>query len=843
MSSIQEALLSLFEKHRIVFWYDEKREMQTEFADLQLEGVKKLEINNNEYGLKYKVLREEPKQKFLLYHEGRQPKDMGNWLLDVQLAHTVFSADQVSLWMAELELGPEYADLVREHQDFFAASSRREALRARDIKHNIHEILKMKMIAVCLGATVEPTVENIVLALLEELAQDKTDAFESLNKFQLLEPLYKELKNRYGYQSTHRHINDFAIYLFEVCYQRGLGIEPKTSGKREEDKPEAINEVIVLTNHWQDSLKYKTAFEILSNRFAVNLNIRQDLKQYEIQKLLSVDIFKIIDFRILEILMEEAIKGTLTEQQLGDIIQKRTGSYWFAEDFETLYRAIHTALKLLKLVQTIHFEIQSIDDGMRKYTNTWYQIDQLYRIYLYLSRQSNENTFFRRLNELVGKHYCNNFLKPINNNWQQVIDREEKWIQFGQPTQSHFYQDQVATIIQQNAKVAVIISDAFRYEIGEEFSKRMEQEGRFTTELSSMLGCLPSYTQLGMAALLPHNTLEIQPDGFVSIDGISASGTENRGKILAKHLPDRSRAIKFAPLKDMTRDERRGLFRDNQVVYVYHNHIDAIGDSLTDEQRTPEAVETTINEIVNLVKDLANANFTKILVTADHGFLYQHDEIDESDFAVTDIKGDRIYSRNRRYIVGEGLQQQMSLKHFTAEQAGLAGDYDILVAKSTNRMRLQGSGYRFVHGGASLQEIIIPVVKITKERTEFADIRSVEVDKINGTNNTITTGQISIAFYQPEPISSKVLSRTLRAGIFAEDGQLISDVHSLTFNFISDNPRDREINTAFQLTTLADRYNKQIVYLRLEELIPNTTKYQIIKEWPYKLDRAPFSLF
>ncbi|MBG0770808.1 MAG: BREX-1 system phosphatase PglZ type A, partial [Anaerolineaceae bacterium] len=198
MSNIQEALLSLFEKHRIVFWYDEKCEMQTEFADLQLEGVKRLEINNNEYGLKYKILREEPKQKFLLYHEGRQPKDMENWLLDVQLAHTVFSADQVSLWMAELELGPEYAALVREHQDFFAASSRREALRARDIKHNIHEMLKLKMIAVCLGPTVEPTVENIVLALLEELAQDKTDAFESLNKFQLLEPLYEELKNRYG---------------------------------------------------------------------------------------------------------------------------------------------------------------------------------------------------------------------------------------------------------------------------------------------------------------------------------------------------------------------------------------------------------------------------------------------------------------------------------------------------------------------------------------------------------------------------------------------------------------------------------------------------------------------
>jgi len=358
-----------------------------------------------------------------------------------------------------------------------------------------------------------------------------------------------------------------------------------------------------------------------------------------------------------------------------------------------------------------------------------------------------------------------------------------------------------------------------------------------------MLGCLPSYTQLGMAALLPHTTLTIQPDGSVAVDGLSASGTENRGKILAKYLSNNARALLSTHLQNMTHDDKRALFRDNQVVYVYHNQIDAIGDSLMDEQRTPEAVISTIDEIVDLVKDLSNANFTKILVTADHGFLYQHEEIDESDYAVTDIKGDQIYSRNRRYIIGEGLQQQMSLKHFTAEQVGLVGDYEILIAKSTNRMRLQGSGYRFVHGGASLQEIVIPVVRITKERTEEAETRKVDVDKINGMNNKITTGQISIAFYQTEPVSPKVLGRILRAGIFSQDGQLISDVHTLPFNFNSENPREREITRVFQLTSVADQYNKQIVNLRLEELIPNTAKYQTIKEWAYKLDRAPFSLF
>jgi len=833
-NNIKDALLSLFDKRRIVFWYDPNREMRSEFEELLLNGIEKLEINNNEYGLKYKILREEPKSKFLLYHEGKQPEKLDNWLLDVQLANAVFSADQISLWMAELELGPEYSDLVREHQDFFAASSRREALKARDIKQNDHQLLRLKMMAVCIGASVEPAVENITLGLLNELANNSSAVFDTLEKYQLLPHLYRELETLYHYKSTQPHINDFAIHLFESCYQQELGLEKEAA---------LSTEAIILMNHWQDSQKYKEAFETLSTRFADNLNIHQDLEQYNIQDLISVDVFRDIDFRILELLMEGVIRGTITEQKCKNILQSRAGTYWFSRLFETTYQAIYTASELLNRLLDIHFEIDSIEDGIRKYTNTWFKVDQLYRNYLFLTEQSNQTTFFKPLNALVEKHYCNNFLKPINNNWQLVVDREEKWIQFGQRMQLHFYQDNIEPILQQNTKAAVIISDALRYEIGEEISKKIEREGRFTSEIEPMLGCLPSYTQLGMATLLPHDTLEIQPDGSVTADGMSASGTENRWKILAKQIPGNSTVLLSPTLRNMTHDERRALFRDNQVVYVFHNHIDAVGDSLMDERRTPEAVSATIDEIIDLVKDLSNANFTKIFVTADHGFLYQHDEIDESDFAVTDIKGERIYSRNRRYIVGEGLQKQMSLKHFTAEQVGLAGDYEVLIAKSINRMRLQGSGSRFVHGGASLQEIVIPVIRITKERSEDAEIRFVEVDKINGLNNKITTGQISIAFYQTEPVSPKVLGRTLRVGVFAKDGQLISEVHTLSFNFNSENPRDREIKQTFQLTSSADQYNKQIVYLRLEELIPNTIKYQTIKEWPYKLDRAPFSLF
>jgi len=130
---ITQALTKLFERHRIVFWYDEKQELWSDFDELQLPGVEKIKLANNEFGVKYRILREQPEQKFLLYRKGHEPEDLDNWLLDVQLAHGRFRTDQVSIWLAELELGHEFFDVVKPHAEFFRASKRMEALK-RQIK-------------------------------------------------------------------------------------------------------------------------------------------------------------------------------------------------------------------------------------------------------------------------------------------------------------------------------------------------------------------------------------------------------------------------------------------------------------------------------------------------------------------------------------------------------------------------------------------------------------------------------------------------------------------------------------------------------------------------------------
>jgi len=364
----------------------------------------------------------------------------------------------------------------------------------------------------------------------------------------------------------------------------------------------------------------------------------------------------------------------------------------------------------------------------------------------------------------------------------------------------------------------------------------IEKEEGYTAELEPMLSTLPSYTQLGMAALLPHQKLTILEDGNVQVDGQSSTGLDNRSKILSGAVEKGGIALRADDLLSMNRDKYREATKGQPVIYVYHNQIDHVGDDRDSEVRVFDVVETTFAEILDLMKKLYDSYFSNILITSDHGFIYQNQPLDESEFAIKDAEGEEIYTRKRRFVIGKGLKPNNSMKGFKASELGLTGEFQVMIPKSISRLRVQGSGSRYVHGGASLQEVIIPLIKVNKKRKD--DITLVEIEIITSSSSIITSGQISVAFYQTEPVSGKVLSRQLRVGIYAQDGTPLSDIHSLTFDLTSENPREREVRKQFVLSRKADEVNNQTVYLKLEEPVPGTEHFTEYKTISYQLRRS-----
>jgi uncharacterized protein (TIGR02687 family) len=821
---INDALSRLFDKHRIVFWYDTKHELRSDFEAVSIPDVEKLEIANNEYGLKHRILRESPEQKFLLYKEGPQPEDLDNWLLDVQLAHGEFRTDQVAIWLSELELGLEFAEVAQAHAEFFQAIKRKEALKKLLKSDDTAGQLRLKMLAVCAGS--EPRMDSVVETLLQQLAEDRDDGIRLVERCGLDSFLWEQLTRFYGYEASEPSLRDFVIELFKSCYAMGTDGEVKLTG-----------DALVFLKRWKDSRQFEQGFETLSAECAEVLGIEQDLGKRDFRDLVELDYFRLIDQKIISDLVRAAVGRTATSGDVALWVRQRRQGHWYGE-FRHLYEAIEFAARFVQMLGEARLTMDSLSDGVQRYTRTWFQLDQLYRKFTYHVRMSGQASLMGELSDQVENLYSNNYLLKLGDGFQVHVDSAPRWEAYPVVQQKAFFEHWVRPYLRKDKRICVIISDAMRYEIGDELLGLIRQEDRYSAELEPALSTLPSYTQLGMAALLPNKSLAIADNdtGTVLVDGQSSQGTVNRTKILQAALDGRGQAVKAEDFMQLNREDSRELLKGNDVVYIYHNRIDHTGDKMHSEGQAFEAAEQTLGDLIRLIKKLTAANANNLLITADHGFIYQNRELDESDFLGDVVSGDDIRYRDRRFVLGKGLSASPAFHHFSSEQLGLDGDMEVQIPKSINRLRLKGSGSRFVHGGASLQEVVIPVLKVNKKRQ--SDVSAVEVDILRGASSVITSGQLAVTLYQSGPVTEKIQPRHLRAGIYTQAGELISDSHELSFDLTSENPRERELQVRFVLSRKADEANGQEVFLRLDEQHAGTSHYKEYKSLRYLMRRS-----
>lgn len=826
------ALERLFDKYRIVFWYDAKSELRGDYQALQLDGVEKREINSNEFTLKHELLRERPKQKFLLYKEAAQPNDIENWLLDIQLSEGEFRTDQAAIWLSELELPTHpFDELTQQHPHFFSSIKRRQSLKKLLKTDDSLSAVRLKMAAACVGA--DPRIDNILEQLLESELADKNERMDLLSDCGLDDAMWDWLKRHYGYESASPTLKDFVISLFGWAYYHQF------DALEENDLMILSSDALVFLKRWKDSRAYQESFEQHSEQCAEILKVDADLHQRSIRDCLELDEFRLIEQKLIVAMVAAVEHRTETSGDITLWCRQRRMSRWYPE-FKYLYIAIEVASQFVTLLDTVQLSAITAMDAVNNYTKHWFRLDQLYRQYIHALKVSKQTSLLKPLNDQIESLYTNRYLLPLANEWQKHVDSMTHWQVDGIKSQRQFFNFWVRPALKKNKKIYVIVSDAFRFEAGEEMVSRIRQEDRYQADLDFQLSPLPSYTQLGMAALLPgadgKDSLLINANktATVSLSGQSTQGQKYRDKLLKTQLGERAAAILSKDLLDMTATESRELLKAHDVIYFYHNRIDHAGDKMQSEGEAFEATEQTFDELMLLIKKLVNANATNMLITADHGFIYQNRPLEDSDYlGVRD--SDETY-RDRRFLLGERLSHDSGMKSFSYTQAGLAGTGEMMIPKGIQRLRLQGSGSRFVHGGSCLQEVITPVIRINKKRQ--SDTRQVRVDIIGSGTSVITSGQLAVMLYQAEPVTDKVQARTLRCGIYTESNQLISDQHDLLLDLTSENPREREMKLRFILTQTADQANGEQVILRLDEPVAGTSRYQEYQSLRYTLRRS-----
>ena len=818
---IQSILSDLFNKHRYIFWYDTDGAMEEFVSSICIEGVEVLILDGNAFGIKYKMLcnEEQPERGYLIYSKSEKPKNEENWLLDFQEEGTIFAADISSIYAAECNIPFELkVSVIEKHIEFFKQGKNRikcaQLINQRMTASDIVNVL----LTITTGCSL-PNYEQITYILAKECINEESTVFDKLKKYNLDGYYWTMVKEAFGYDKA-QDVKSLIIVLFKdelhsVLHQGKL-----------------TNEAHIFMRDWRDSRQYGETYKKWAEHLEAELNIMEEIKSEPLDKLVLAETFPCVDKVIAQHLQKEIYNETITTEKVEAIVDSRRNKL-FSDTAQHTILSLLEARRLFEETEkkTKEMCMDTIKNGFDSYTKDLYSIDYHYRHYFREANLAESNNLLANITQKVERIYTNIFLLELTKRWQPLVDTMDTWKIENVYSQQNFFNVYVRPFNTKNKRLFVIISDALRYETMIELQHRIDMEKRMECTMKPpMLGVLPSYTQLGMAALLPHRELSYDKQfDEVFADSKSTKGTDNRSKVLQSAVP-KSIAIKADDILSIPNGKT--WVKDYDLVYIYSNTIDKVGDSLSTEKNVFKATEDEMDKIVRVIKYIRDANGSNILITSDHGYIYQNETLDESDFTEFKAQGGTCYIENRRFVIGEELWEGNGVKTWKSEQVGIKSGVDIQICKGINRIRKQGSGTRFIHGGSMPQEVVIPVLHVNIKKNE--NINIVDVD-ILGKQSNITTANLSVKFYQVETATDKTKGITLRLGFYDSNNDSISDSVVLTFDSASNDSLSREQKHTFKFKNTISKLNGQDVFLRMERQVENTNEYAIYKEEVYKV--------
>ena len=788
---------------KIVFWYDSKGEFQDDIDSLKLDNAKLLILGeNNLFETKYILEIEDTTSNYLVYAPFPRSKNQDNHLADTILYSDIFVADRLSLIMVELNIDEEFRFLLEKHSKFFNSKERFNKFKELEIDKYDEESIELGFLAVLTGTKVV-NFESILKNIIQEDVE-RNKFLEEFAKFDLLNIFWKYCNLEYGYISKEPTLPKFIVGLFVTYTGRKTEIESFVN--KEEFLFEKPSNVVAFSTSLMNDGRTSDRFRELSEYVysGEQIKFKELFKKIDIEKLLELDIFKDVENKfinwITSRLIEEHFDSKVGKYNIVELIDLRVEKF-FGKDFAADYKMLKSAYYLLSFKKPS--STLSLVEMAKEYDNSLYLQDYNYRKFHYYFDKSSQNNEFEILKERAENYYINNYLDPCNIDFNEIFNYDD--LEDKISLQRDFYKD---NIYYNKHRSVVIISDALRYEVGKELVEKMNMDKDLEGSIKPQISTIPSITKLGMAALLPHKELEIDSSENynVLVDGKKASTAVERESIL-KSYKENSKAIQFDKLISLSKDELREFFKDQEVIYIYHNQIDARGDEASTENEVFNACSEAINEIIELVKKLSgNVSIHNYIVTSDHGFIYTVSENSEAD------KIDKFYNSgdivNRRYIISENEYNEIGVKSIKLADVLNNNDSRYVYFPNTSKVfKAKGGGQNYYHGGCSLQESITPIINIKSIRGKV-ETKDVEVELMNFSNN-INSLSTSIELLQKEAISDIVKAREFEIYFKDNGNNIISNILNYNANSEDKNTGGRISRLSFSLKENSYDHNEK----------------------------------
>lgn len=781
---------------KLVFWYDDKADFAEDIDSVELTNAKVLKLEpGSQFATKYFLERQDKTNNYLIYAPFPKPDVRENHLEDTMLYSKRFFADRASLLTVDLGIDQKYKQVIEKHIKFFANKERTGRFYDLEIENfNEENILIGLMSAVCRTRTC--SFDEVIRVLLTDDKLEDNKFLAEFEKYDLLSAFWKFCEQQFGYNDNKPTLEKLLVTLFITYADKYIQKElPKVWQIFISYKS---GNIIAFLDSLMNNYLYRERYDELSAHVAAGLDVEQGLKDYAPETLVECDTFAQIDVIILhwltDRLLAEDTGAKLDSHSVPEICEMRSKMH-FGTKYASAYEMLGSAYSLIMAANySCPEDFKSI---VGQYAEKDCLIDTKYRRFYTCYDKLENSSAFETLRDLVENIYTNEYLGKQLPLWNTGMMEPDALTAL--PLQRNFY----SRFVRGNKdRTVVIISDAMRYEVGRELFQRMLDDPKCTAKMEPMLSTLPSYTRLGMAALLPHTTLELTDDGKELVDGVYCTDLASRQTVLQGTVPE-SCCVQFDEIKSMKKTALREVFTGKQVVYVYHDQIDVRGEHTEDEVFV--ACEEAIAEIADLIRKIStNANTLHFIVTADHGFIYKRDKVTESD-KIGGVSDKNSIVKRRCIVSGQPVMEDgvcsLGLGYILGNEDSKAVSFPC----STSVFKTPGSGgQNYVHGGSSPQEMLVPVIDIKMEKghMETKTVQIMLVSLVQKITNLITT----LDFIQSEPVSDVVKATNFRLYFVSEDGEKISNENI----YIADNRDPASQNRIFRMrfTFKNKKYNK-----------------------------------
>ena len=757
---------------RLVFWYDKDAEFDGEINGLELENAKILRLERgNQFYIKQLIERVDTETNYLIYAPFAKPDIKDNHLADTILYSKEFYADRVSLIMNDYGIDESLRSVIAKHVKFFAAKDRTERFENLLIEKYDNDNIRLGMMsALCRLKTC--SFEEILRCVLTGGELENNAYLAEFEKYGLTDDFWQIARDVFGYADSEPTLGKLVIALFVTYAARVISCEIPAEWRS--DLCQKPGSVIAFLDNMMNNTLCAERFDELS-AFAYNaINGRKYFAEMQTSAVATCYIFAGIDEIIIDWMIERLnnadISARLGGRSIDEICEERQKKH-FGKLVKNEYSALMNARGV---ISAEYRETGRLDDIVDHYTKEGYKIDSSYRRFYYYFDKIEEPEKFKDLRKAVEYDYVNNYLNRICVDWAKAYVSEQAKSETAKQTE--FYSNNVRYT---KERTAVIISDALRYEVGRGLFERLQSDEKCEASITPMQSVLPSITSLGMAALLPHKSIELNPSRQALIDGKPCDDLRRREAVLKAENP-KSRCVQYDNIKNMNKAELREIFTGQDVVYIYHNQIDARGDKANTENEVFAACEEAIEEICALIRRLtSSANTIHYIVTADHGFIYKRDKLAESDKIENRAAKDALAEdalAEKRYIISDEAENSAGVLSLPISTA-LNGDDERIISfpMGSDIFKVPGNGLNYVHGGCSPQEMIVPLidVKTKKNSIETTDAKIELVSILGKVTNLI----LSLDFIQTKPVSDIVKKAEYRIYFVADDGEKISNEH------------------------------------------------------------------